>query len=125
MDLNITRLHQRNMLCCEECCGVPIFANSTTAQCKHCECQVPLRINPRLIGTLTDETGSIASGKLTWSPCAWEQLLGRTAEQLVCEKVDVLRYLEYRMLFLRIAMMFGWAGSEGLSGGRLVVLGVR
>ena len=29
------------------------------------------------------------------------------------------------MLFLRIAMMFGWAGSEGLSGGRLVVLGVR
>ena len=47
---------------------------------------------------------------------------------MVSETTDVLRYLECRMLFLRITVMFGWAGSGGSEGlgsaGRLVVLGV-
>ncbi|MCJ1391895.1 hypothetical protein MMC18_004762 [Xylographa bjoerkii] len=119
-ELSIIRLHQRNMLCCTECCGVPVFANATIARCKQCVNEIPLRLNPRLIGTLLDETGSLAPGKLIWSDRAWEQLLGRTAEQLVKSSTQALKYLEHRMLFLRATLLFGWSAEVG----RLVVLGV-
>ncbi|MCJ1398080.1 hypothetical protein MMC11_001277 [Xylographa trunciseda] len=119
-ELSIIRLHQRNMLCCTECCGVPLFANATTATCKQCDNDIPLRLNPRVIGTLLDETGSIAAGKLIWSDHAWELLLGRTVEQLVGSSTPALKYLEHRMLFLRTTLLFGWSAEVG----RLVVLGV-
>ena len=81
---------------------------------------MPLRVNPRLVGTLIDETGSIAPGKLVWSPDAWEQLLGRTVEELVAASAQVLGYLEHRLLFLRVTLMFGWSEEVG----KLAVLGV-
>lgn len=76
------------------------------------------------VGTIVDETGSISHGKLIWSPEAWEQLLGRTPEELASSRTDLLRYLEKRMSFLRVTLVFGWAG-EHISGGRLMVLGVK
>jgi hypothetical protein len=58
------------------------------------------------LGPVIDETGEVSSGKLILSDQAWEQLLGRTAEQLVSTSVDVLQYLEQRLLLLRVTMGF-------------------
>ena len=101
-------------------CGVPIFANATQTKCKQCDKDVPLRINPRLLGLLIDESGAITSGKLIWSDDAWWQLLGRTAEELAQSDAVLLKYLEDRLLFLKLAVMFGWSADVG----KLVVLRV-
>ena len=68
-----------------------------------------LSINPRLGGTLTDESGAVACGGLVWSDAAWEQLLGRTAEDLTQASKELLAYLEHRLLFLRVTLLFGWS----------------
>jgi hypothetical protein len=70
-----------------------------------------------------DETGQIGSGKLILSDRAWEDLLGRTAEQLVGTEVDVLRYLEQRLLMLRVTMGFALSLEDEI--GRLAVWCVR
>ncbi|KAF1994902.1 hypothetical protein P154DRAFT_501038 [Amniculicola lignicola CBS 123094] len=113
-ELNIVTIYRRRMLMCTECCGIPLFANTTSAICKQCNKTIPLRINPKILGPLLDETGQIASGKLIFSPDAWTQLLGRTAEQLAETDIDVLRYLEHRLQFLRVSLGFGWCleGTE-------------
>ncbi|KAF2489649.1 hypothetical protein BU16DRAFT_575344 [Lophium mytilinum] len=122
MDLHIVTNFKRNMLMCTECCGVPLYANAVTAKCKQCETYQPLRINPRILGTLADETGALAQGKLLFSTTAWEQLLGRSAFQLVSSSGEVLRYLEQRLLFLRGREKKGDGVGEL---GRLCVWGVR
>lgn len=65
---------------------------------------------------MIDETGQVASGKLVFSDNAWQQLLGRTPDQLLQDSVKTLEYLEHRMLFLHITLGFGWCleGSEPL-----------
>ena len=122
IDINIFSLHQRERLLCSDCsCGVPLYANSTSTRCKQCEREShSLQINPRIMGMLIDETGSITSGRLLWSDDAWWQLLGRTKEELVSSSEELLRYLEHRLLFLKIWVMFGWAPEIG----KLVVLKV-
>ena len=77
------------------------------------------------VGLLIDETGGITCGKLIWSDEAWEQLLGRNAAGLVeasCSpnREELLKYLEHRLLFLKLAVLFGW--SEAVS--KLVILKV-
>lgn len=106
--INITLNYKRNMLMSTEHCGIPIFANSPTATCKQCELQVALRINPRILGPLLDETGQVSSGKLLFSDAAWEQLLGRSAEQLTGSNLEVMRMLEHRLLFIRVSLGFAW-----------------
>jgi hypothetical protein len=51
-ELNIVTPFKRNMLMSNECCGIPIFANSTKVECKQCGKMVELRINPRIVGRL-------------------------------------------------------------------------
>lgn len=67
-----------------------------------------------------DETGAITSGKLIWSDEAWEQLLGRNAQELAAAtgNVQLLKYLENRLLFLKLSVMFGWSEEVG----KIVVL---
>ena len=65
------------------------------------------------VGRLIDETGAVTSGKLVWSDEAWEQLLGRNAEGLVGASQALLKYLEHRLLFLKLAVMFGWSEDVG------------
>lgn len=60
-----------------------------------------------------DESGAITSGKLIWSDDAWEQLLGRDAEGLAASSLKLLKYLENRLLFLKLAVMFGWSEDVG------------
>ncbi|KAK7178757.1 uncharacterized protein CC84DRAFT_1261574 [Paraphaeosphaeria sporulosa] len=129
MSIIVTELHiltnyKREMLMSNECCGKPIFASKVKARCRQCDRECTLRINPRILGDVIDETGTISTGKLIFSDTAWEQLLGRTAEQLVTASLDVIKYLEQRLLFLRLTLGFGiYLGSEEI--GRLVVWCVK
>ncbi|KEQ96193.1 hypothetical protein AUEXF2481DRAFT_4437 [Aureobasidium subglaciale EXF-2481] len=113
VELNMTTLRQQNMLMCNECCGIPLYANSTTFKCKHCDKQVPLRINPRLIGKLVDESGCIGTGKLMLSDYSWTRLLGRTAEDLIHSSASELKHVEHRMLHARITLRFWWSSKVG------------
>ncbi len=70
------------------------------------------------MGLLVDESGGVTSGKLIWSEDAWWQLLGRTKEELAGSSAELLKYLESRLLFLKVIVMFGWATEVG----KLVVL---
>jgi hypothetical protein len=71
------------------------------------------------LGPILDETGQISSGKLILSDTAWTQLLGRSAEQLVFTSLDILRYLEQRLLFLRVTMGFAMSLEDEI--GRLAI----
>jgi hypothetical protein len=51
--LEIVTPYKRNMLMCNECCGVAVFANALQAECKGCGGKVGLRINPRIVRILT------------------------------------------------------------------------
>ena len=62
---------------------------------------------------MIDETGSIACGKLVWSAEAWERLLGRTSEELVKSSPQLLKYLEHRLVYLRVTLLFGWSEEVG------------
>jgi hypothetical protein len=71
------------------------------------------------IGPVLDETGQVGNGRLILSDRAWEELLGRTALQLVHTDVGVLRYLEQRLLFLRVSMGFALKLDDEI--GRLAI----
>jgi hypothetical protein len=121
-EVNITTLHRRHQLLCNEHCGHPLFSNQLTAKCKSCEQTVSLEINPKVLGVVCDETGALAAGKRIMSREAWEGLLGRTKEELVGCGMEVLKYLEMRLLFLRVTLRFAWIAEEGEGGmGRLCV----
>lgn len=111
-DLSLSLLHRRNMLFCETHCGVPMFGNTLTASCKQCSTLVTLRINPKCLGPVIDETGSSQAGKLYLSADAWQQLLGKTRQELCAMSVDDLRILEQRMLFTRVNMGVAWYAEE-------------
>lgn len=75
------------------------------------------------LGPVLDETGQISCGKLILSDRAWEELLGRTPTQLVHTDLDVLRYLEQRLMFLRITMGFALKLDDEI--GRLAIWCVK
>lgn len=107
--------------------------------------QRDLALNPRIIGTMADETGCIAGGKLVWSEHAWKQLFfpepkgassspGASSdydaddffprhswEELTALDPGSLRSIEEGFAYARITMTFGWSSTVG----RLCVLGVE
>ncbi|KAK0719704.1 hypothetical protein B0H67DRAFT_643026 [Lasiosphaeris hirsuta] len=139
---------RRNMLCCFECCGVPLYANRLHGMCKNCQTEQSLHLNPRIIGSLADETGTVALGKLIWSDRAWTELffgtgnysrastsadhvdltagdaqeaVGFSWQELVALDVNRLRSVEEQLEFSRVTLTFGWSPELG----RLCVLGVE
>jgi hypothetical protein len=62
---------------------------------------------------LLDETGSLAGAKLAWSIEAWEQLFHRSTEELFAMSTPSLKYLENRMRFLHVTLLFGWSAGFG------------
>ena len=71
--------------------------------------------------------------KILWTDEAWTRLLGRSPEQLavLCDTGDgekaqhkalLVRYLEQRLMFMRVILFIGWTGDD--QGGRLAVLSV-
>lgn len=113
------------------------------AVCGQCKTKQPLSLNPRIIGTILDESGAMAAAKLVWSEEAWNELLfGKTGSVGIIEFDDddgtapsrehpswrlittlddgTLRGVEDRLLHSRVTLTFGW--SQSLE--RLCVLGV-
>lgn len=125
MEVKLIDCRKRHMLLSNECCNMPIYANATTATCKGCDKEVLLRLNPRILGQVIDETAAISGGKLLLSDRAWRDLLGRGPEDLLKLGYEELKHLSDRLLFCRITVMFGWTKDESKAGGRICVMGVR
>lgn len=125
MEVKLLDCWKRHMLLSSDCCNIPIYANTTTATCKGCDKEVTLRLNPRILGQVIDETACISSGKLLFSDRAWRDLLGRGPEDLLKLRYEELKHLSDRLLFCRVILMFGWTGDETKAGGRICVMGVR
>lgn len=118
----ITLLNTRvSRLMTANSCSLPIYSNETTHTCKNCSKPVNLTPNPKIIGTLVDETGSILPGRLIWTRRAWEMLFGRPIEELLKMSAQDLKALEVSVLFMRVTLIFGWSGQLG----KLAILGVR
>lgn len=96
-----------------------------TEKCRGCDREVELRLSPRILGQLIDETAAIATGKLLLSDEAWRDLLGRGPEDILKLSYDEVKYLSDRLLFSRITVLFGWTGDESKAGGRICIFGVR
>jgi hypothetical protein len=80
-----------------------------------------MTLNPHILGTLIDETGSLAASKLVWSPRAWEKVFDKKVEEICRMSAEHIRLFEQRMLFMRLHLVVGWDGGAL---GRLCVLGV-
>lgn len=130
---------------------MPLYANSPFVTCKNCMSRRPLSINPRVVGTLADETGCIAQGKLVWSPRAWREFFclddaaGQIEQPMSLESAQTTNACtseteaselwkrvmaggnegvgctEERMMYSRLTLTFGWSSKVG----RLCVLGVE
>jgi hypothetical protein len=74
---------------------------------------------------MVDETGCTTPGKLILSSRAWEHLLGRSIEDLTKTNLEVLKYLECRLLFLRLTLLFAWKAEEEGGVGRMWIWDVR
>ena len=125
LEFKLLEYWKRHMLLSGECCSIPIYANALAATCKGCDKQVKLRINPRIIGQIVDETAAISCGKLLFSDGAWYDLLGRGAEDLLQLGYEEVKYLSDRILFTRVSVLFGWTGDETKAGGRICVMGIE
>lgn len=101
-------------------CGAPIYANTSSITCRNCSKSVSLYLNPKIIGSMVDETGQILGGRLLWSPDAWKDFLGVKAENFVGWTGDNISLLEQRTLFIRMHFLVGWKQDIG----KLCVLGV-
>ncbi|KAK3378101.1 hypothetical protein B0H63DRAFT_562159 [Podospora didyma] len=137
LGVRIMENSRANSLCITECCGVPLSANRPRATCKNCRMERVLTLNPRIIGCLVDETGSIAMGKLIWSDRAWTELFfgdpsdagdadqkngaENSWEELTGLDTNALRSVEEHLQFSRVTLTFGWSSVVG----RLCVLGVE
>ena len=124
MEVKLLDSWKRQILLSGECCNIPIYANAAKSTCKGCDKEVALRLNPRILGQVIDESAAISSGKLLFSDKAWRDLLGRNAEDLLKLGFEEMKYLSERLLFCRVTVMFGWSGGECKAGGRICVLGV-
>lgn len=94
-------------------------------------------MNPRIVGSMVDESGTIVAGKLVWRDDAWTQLLFRDTtihseveddnlvrqswEDLAAFDNDSLRVLEEQLLYSRFTLTFGWSSKLE----RLCILGVE
>ncbi|KAI0838702.1 hypothetical protein F5Y06DRAFT_303622 [Hypoxylon sp. FL0890] len=140
LDMKLMEHWRKGTLCCFECCGVPMYANKPVATCKNCETKQDLVLNPRVIGSVVDESGTITGSKLVWRNDAWTELLfGSTAgelqggddsgtdlieqswEDVTVLGTDVVRDIEELLLYSRITLTFGWASKLQ----RLCILGVE
>ncbi|KAH9892363.1 hypothetical protein F4778DRAFT_772781 [Xylariomycetidae sp. FL2044] len=131
---------RKNAFCCVECCGIPLCANKPLSVCRNCGAQRELSLNPRILGAMIDESGSMSSAKLVWNDDAWTQLLvgsfndeinvGGDGEVDLVEQGwagitildnNALRDIEEQLLYSRVILTFGWSSALD----RLCILGVE
>ncbi|KAI1646233.1 uncharacterized protein F4817DRAFT_340898 [Daldinia loculata] len=131
---------RKHSFCCFECCGMPVYANKPVAICKNCDTRRDLAVNPRIIGSMIDESGMITASKLVWHDDAWSQLFfGGTSnelqigddsetnlveqswEDLTIFDTAALRDIEEQLLYARVTLTFGWSSQLE----RLCIMGVE
>ncbi|KAI5927094.1 hypothetical protein F4810DRAFT_429913 [Camillea tinctor] len=139
-EIKLMEYWRKGKLCCTECCGIPLYSNKPIVSCKNCNVQRGLFLNSRIIGTMIDESGTLASSKLVWNDDAWTQLFfGNKLEEELCNEgfgidlieksweditvldTNTLRGLEDQLIYSRVTLTFGW--SSDLE--RLCILGVE
>ncbi|KAF2725848.1 hypothetical protein K431DRAFT_259573 [Polychaeton citri CBS 116435] len=125
VELRLVEHFRRKSLMSGECCNIPVYANATESVCKGCDKHFCLRLNPKIIGRVVDETAHISTGKLSFSDQAWGELLGRAPADLLKLGKEDITSLADRLLFNRVTLLFGWSNDDGNAGGRIWVLGVR
>ncbi|KAH9826196.1 hypothetical protein Tdes44962_MAKER03714 [Teratosphaeria destructans] len=123
-DVKLHECYKRQMLFSGECCNMACYANATLGVCKGCDGLVELRLNPRIIGQVMDETGCVGTGKLLFSEQAWRDLLGRMPQDLLKLGHEEIKYLADRLSFMRLTFIFAWTGDGTTAGERICVLGV-
>lgn len=123
--------------CCSECCGIPLYANKPVGTCRNCQSRRDLILNPRVIGSMIDESGMIAGRKLVWHDDAWTQLffgnmvnevddqevnlVEQSWEDLTVLDTDYIREIEEQLLYSRVTLTFGWSSKLE----RICILGVE
>jgi hypothetical protein len=125
MDVKLVHCWKASMLLSGECCSQPLYANRQTAQCEKCNSVVRLRLNPKILDYVVDETGTVSSGKLLLSDQAWHDLLGQDVGSLVQLNADEMGLLSDHIIFCRLTFVFGWSGGLTEVGGRICVLAIR
>jgi hypothetical protein len=125
MEVKLVHCLRASMLLSGECCTQPLYANQQTVQCKKCHATVQLRLNPKIIGYVIDETGMVSSGRLVLSDQAWHDLLGRDVESLLQLNADDMGLLSDHIAFCRLTFVFGWGGGITEIGDRICVLAIR
>ncbi|TKA83352.1 hypothetical protein B0A55_01028 [Friedmanniomyces simplex] len=123
-EVKLHEYRKRRMLFAGECCSMPVYANDVVATCKGCDQRVVLRVSPKIIGQVMDETAVVGPGRLLFSDRAWRSLLGREPAGLLKLGDEETRYLSDRLLFCRVTLLFGWTGDESVAGGGICVLDV-
>ncbi|KAI0108472.1 hypothetical protein F4814DRAFT_451754 [Daldinia grandis] len=140
LEMGLMEQWRKRSFCCFECCGMPVYANSPVAICKNCDTRRDLAVNPRIIGSMVDESGMITASKLVWHDDAWTQLffggilneiqtgndpetnlVEQSWEDLTILDTAALRDIEEQLLYARITLTFGW--SSRLE--RLCIMGVE
>ncbi|KAI1806829.1 hypothetical protein F4811DRAFT_104753 [Daldinia bambusicola] len=140
VEMGLMEQWRKRTFCCFECCGIPVYANKPVAICKNCDTQRNLSPNPRIIGSVVDESGMIMAGKLVWHNDAWTQLffggkssetliandsqtdfVGQSWEDLTILSTAALRDIEEGLLYTRITLTFGWSSQLE----RLCIIGVE
>ncbi|KAI1344803.1 hypothetical protein F5Y15DRAFT_421913 [Xylariaceae sp. FL0016] len=140
LSMNLMAQWRKNAACCIECCGIPLYANKPVAMCKNCGIQRELSMNPRILGALIDESGTLEGSKLVWNDSAWTQLLFPSAtdgsveeevteadlieqswEDIAVLDMGSLRCVEHQLFCSRVTLTFGWSHVLG----RLCILGVE
>ncbi|EPE27351.1 Nucleic acid-binding protein [Glarea lozoyensis ATCC 20868] len=127
VEMDLVRLWRRNMVMYGECCGIQLFSNTPQTPCPTCKTTINLVLNPKIIGPhpMIDETGSIDSSKLLWSPRAFQTLLNTSLETLATLTLPHIQAIQDRLLGLRIHLVIGWAGTNSEAAiGRSAVLNV-
>ncbi|KAI0965466.1 hypothetical protein F4678DRAFT_467493 [Xylaria arbuscula] len=134
-EMNLMHHWRKATTYCTECCGIPLYANKVMAICKNCDSTRNLSLNPRLLGSFLDESGTICGNKLVWNDDAWTQFLfGAESEEhglgsdmerswqgIAGFSTSALRDLEAQLLYSRTTLTFGWSVELG----RLCILGVE
>ncbi|KAI5796361.1 hypothetical protein DFH27DRAFT_113783 [Peziza echinospora] len=113
-ELKLCSMYKKQMMTCGYCCGREIFSNGPQSTCITCHQLVTLRLNPKIIGNVRDETGCIQSGYLILSDMAWSSLLGRSVEEIIAtQDPQQLESLDHRIRESRVTMIFAWSLERG------------
>ncbi|KPI39759.1 uncharacterized protein AB675_3310 [Cyphellophora attinorum] len=127
LELPLLRLWKDKKLYCMPCerCGGVVFGNEVVGMCEHCQRAVELRINPLVLGLLSDETAGLrGEHNLLVADEVWEKLFGlgqgtgndeAISEKWLRERERIVRYQRFTWVLLWVR---GW------DGGRLVVVDV-